>query len=757
MVSHSGLPRLAESERANGEFGDNHSSRDGAFPRSIEHILAELERIDLLIEAQVRRARQLHKDNDLQGLYISEREVDAILAQPIGLPPWAGIPPVGAEAEVAAAIHKLASIIESRRQISLNAGIPLRLVRLGERFRLDKFEIDTILLCLAAELDLRYEKLYAYLQDDVTKKRPSIDLALNLLSGSFSEKLSARRRFSSSSRLTKHQLISIVSDPATPGPSLLNQYLKLDERVVCYLLDGDEIDSRLASLVSLVAPNHKLNDLILPDDLVGRLELLVGGHAKEDRAFNLYFQGAYGSGRRSTAGAICHSLGLKLLVVDSARAASTGADFGSLVRLIAREAALQDAAIYWQNFDVLLSDDQRPSLAILLQELAGSRTVMFFGAEAVWEPSDLPQLAPFIRITLPRPAYCDRVSLWANALADKAASDVDTTALANKFRFTGGQIRDAAATARNLARRRDPRGSTVTMPDLFEACRLQSNRKLASLATQIPPHYSWQDIVLPREKLRQLREVCNAVEYRSLVYDEWGFDKKLSLGKGLSLLFTGPSGTGKTMAAQILAGELGLDLYKIDLSTVISKYIGETEKNLARIFAEAVTSNAVLFFDEADALFGKRSEVRDSHDRYANIEINYLLQKMEEHEGTVILATNLRKNMDEAFVRRIQFTIEFPFPHADQRLAIWEKTMPTAMPRKDLDLELMARRFELAGGSIRNIVLTAAFLGAEDGGCVTMEHLLRATRQEYQKMGKVVTQAEFENTSARESGLGFDS
>ena len=745
MVSHSGLPRLAESKRAQRESRDNHSSRDSAYVRSVDHILGELERIDLLIEAQVRRARQVNKDNDLQGLYISEREVDTILAQPIGLPPWASTPPVGADADVAAAVQELGFILESRTQASLHAGIPLRLVRLAERFGLDRFEVDTILLCLAAELDLRYEKLYAYLQDDVTKKRPSVDLALNLLSGSFSEKLSARRKFSSSSRLTKHQLISIVSDPASPMPSLLNQYLKLDERVVSYLLDGDEIDSRLSSVVSLVQPNHQLKDLILPDDLVSRLELLVASQVKRGRGLNLYFQGAYGSGRRSTAGAIGHSLGLKLLVVDSSRAVSVGSDFGNLNRVIAREAAMQDAAVYWHNFDVFLSDDQRSSLATLLQELAGSNGIVFFGAETTWEPSDLPQLAPFIRITLPRPAYADRMSFWTSALADTSAADVDTTSLANKFRFTGGQIRDAAATARNLARRRDPQGTSVNMPDLLEACRLQSNRKLATLATQISPHYSWPDIVLPAEKLRQLREVCNAMEYRSLVYDEWGFDKKLSLGKGLSLLFTGPSGTGKTMAAQILAGELGLDLYKIDLSTVISKYIGETEKNLARIFAEAVTSNAVLFFDEADALFGKRSEVRDSHDRYANIEINYLLQRMEEHEGTVILATNLRKNMDEAFVRRIQFTIEFLFPNADQRRAIWEKTMPDSMPRRDLDLELMANRFELAGGSIRNIVLSAAFLGAEDGRCVTMEHLLRATRQEYQKMGKVVTQGEFEN------------
>jgi SpoVK/Ycf46/Vps4 family AAA+-type ATPase len=251
--------------------------------------------------------------------------------------------------------------------------------------------------------------------------------------------------------------------------------------------------------------------------------------------------------------------------------------------------------------------------------------------------------------------------------------------------------------------------------------------------------------VLPADRLGQLREICNHVKYRDRVYGEWGFDRKLSLGKGLSVLFAGPSGTGKTMAAEIIAGALVLDLYKIDLSTVVSKYIGETEKNLSRIFIEAETSNAILFFDEADALFGKRSEVKDSHDRYANIEIGYLLQRMEEYEGVVILATNFRKNMDEAFVRRLQFTVEFPFPNEEDRRRIWERIWPGDTPRStELDLDFMARRFELTGGNICNIALAAAFLAADNSNIVDMTHLLHATKREYQKMGKVVSESEFE-------------
>jgi len=713
------------------------------YGNSLEHVLAELERIDVLIEAQVGRARQLHKDDEFQGLYISEQEVDALMAQPIGLPRWAVLPPANADADVRAAIGRLREQIDARRKASIDNDIPLRLVNLANRFQLNWFDVDVLLVCLAAEIDLRYERLYAYLQDDVTKKRPGVDLVLNLLCPSFSAKLDARSRFGVAAPLLKYELIVVQEDTANPRAPLLNRYLKLDERIVNYLLGRNEIDLRLSRHVSLVEPKQRLEDLVLPSELLSHLKLLVANHQKGNSGLNLYFQGPYGVGKRSTAGALCRQAGLKLLVVNAEHVASAGTDFALILRLIDREAVLQDAAVYWHGFDALLSDDQRAYLSLLLQDLQERRGIVFLAGETTWEPADTPDLPPFVRIEFSRPAYAGRLLFWGKALEGIAPTDIDAAGLANKFRFTGGQIRDAAVTARNLARRHDPENASANMADLLEACRLQSNRKLATLATRINPHYSWSDIVLAADKLRQLREICNAVEYRSIVYDEWGFDDKLSMGKGLSLLFAGPSGTGKTMAAEILARELGLDLYKIDLSTVISKYIGETEKNLSRIFAEAATSNAVLFFDEADALFGKRSEVRDSHDRYANIEINYLLQRMEEYEGTVILATNLRKNMDDAFVRRIQFTIEFPFPNFDQRLAIWQRVWPDNTPRKNLDLDFMARRFEITGGNIRNIALSAAFLGAEDGGCVRMKHLVRATWQEYQKMGKVIVDGEF--------------
>jgi SpoVK/Ycf46/Vps4 family AAA+-type ATPase len=279
--------------------------------------------------------------------------------------------------------------------------------------------------------------------------------------------------------------------------------------------------------------------------------------------------------------------------------------------------------------------------------------------------------------------------------------------------------------------------------DLFAAARAQSGDALAALAHKLEPGYGWADLVLPSDSLAQLHEICQHVTHRQRVLGEWGFDRKLSLGKGVNALFVGPSGTGKTMAAEIIANELRLDLYRIDLAGVVSKYIGETEKNLDRVFSAAENANAILFFDEADALFGKRSEVRDSHDRYANLEISYLLQKMEEHEGIAILATNLRQNVDDAFMRRVAFTVHFPFPDLDSRRQIWQRVWPPETPLADeVDLDFMARQFKLSGGNIKNIALASAFLAAADGERVTMAHLRHATRREHQKMGKTLLENE---------------
>lgn len=719
------------------------------YSTSTQHILAELERIDLLIRVQVWQARQLYAGDDLlAGLYISEEEIETLLAEPAGLPRWATAAAPVSRPENQAALDQIEAGLARSRAESARQGINLRLETLARLFQLTPFEVDALLVCLAPELDLRYERLYAYLQDDLSKKRPSIDLILNLLCPSFETKLAHRQRFAPNAPLRQHRLLHLFEDPSQPHPPLLGQYLKVDERVTSFLLDVDDIDHRLRPYARLVTPQTRLAQLLLPSGFRERLAHLVQATQAGQTGLTLYFQGPYGVGKQTTAEALCHEVGLNMLVIDGPRLlAGQEPAWDEALTLIEREALLQDSALYWQGFEALLADDQVFRRDALVRFLEHRRGLAFLAGNITWEPVDSFQQQPFVRVPFSRPDYAGRLQLWSQSLNGQGPSEADLKALANKFRFSGGQVRDAAATARYLARWRDPDNGRVTAADLYAACRLQSNRRLGALAQKIEPLYTWPDIVLPDDQMDQLAAICSFVKHRARVYHDWGFDRKLSLGKGLNVLFAGPSGTGKTMAAEIIANELGLDLYKIDLSTVVSKYIGETEKNLARVFDEAETSNAILFFDEADALFGKRSEVKDAHDRYANIEISYLLQKMEAYEGVVILATNLRRNLDDAFARRMALTITFPLPEEEDRLAIWQRVWPPETPlAADVDLAFLARQFKFTGGNIKNVALAAAFLAAEEaetGARVGMAHLIRATRQEFQKTGKAVVARDF--------------
>jgi SpoVK/Ycf46/Vps4 family AAA+-type ATPase len=279
---------------------------------------------------------------------------------------------------------------------------------------------------------------------------------------------------------------------------------------------------------------------------------------------------------------------------------------------------------------------------------------------------------------------------------------------------------------------------------LFEAARAQSDQSLGALATKVKTIHSWDDLILPRLTMQRVKEITAAIRNRHVVYSEWGFEKRIAAGLGLKVLFSGPSGTGKTMTAGVIARDLALDLYKIDLSGIVSKYIGETEKNLDRIFRAAQCSNAILFFDEADALFGKRSEVKDAHDRYANIEVAYLLQKIEEYAGVVILASNLSKNIDEAFSRRMHYVVEFPLPDETHRERLWRGMFPAEVPlAQDVDFQFLARQFAIPGGDIRNVALEAAFLAAQNGKIVTMKQLATALARQMIKQGRIPSATDF--------------
>jgi AAA+ superfamily predicted ATPase len=711
-----------------------------AYTSALDHISDEIERVNLLIRLQLLNqiGRQLGDPfEQLKGLVISDNEVTSLLS---GSP--ASEQRATDRPELMDALRKLDGHIEQRRAASGECSVFLTLPRVARLFQLSRFEEKCLAICLAPELDRKYDKLYAYLHDDVTRKRPSVDLVLSLLCSSSHERVEARAIFSPHAPLIKYRLIQIIEHPSESPVPLLDRPIKLDDRIVDLLLGYRDIDGRLESVARLI-------DCTEQGELTGRFEAaerlhefvraFVAEERSDHRGIVVHVYGPYGAGKRTMARVAAGALGLPLLCCDAERLLGGTLPVEDTFWLLAREALLQPAVLCLENFDLLIADGERPGrFKFLLDAIQTLSRVTVLCGSRPWCPQGAVSHCVFTELELPTPRDAQRAAIWHDQFSKyPLIAPIDVGSLGSKFRFTPGQIRDALAAAQDLATWRKPTDARITEQDLYAACRAQSNLQLARLARKTDSRDRWDDIVLPGDQLDQLHEICRQARNRHIVFGQWGFDQKLSHGKGLSVLFSGPPGTGKTMAAGVIAGELGLDLYRIDLSQVVSKYIGETEKNLDRIFSAAEHGNAILFFDEADALFGKRSEVRDSHDRYANVEISYLLQKMEEYEGMSILATNLRQHMDEAFMRRLQAVVEFPFPDEEFRERIWRKLFPSEAPLgTDVDFRLLAREIRLAGGSIKNIGVNAAFQASDNGGVIQMSHLWQAARREYQKQGR---------------------
>jgi hypothetical protein len=707
-------------------------------PRDLNflHLQAELARIDLLIQRQALRWQTAGQDpqDAFRGLYIADSEASALMKRPFA-GNWGSLGPLSPdqEAEFNEALAQAAEAARTFMEQAQAQGVELRLVRLAEFFDLDTFDVNILLVCLAPTLDLRYERLFGYLQDDVTRKRPSVNLILDLLCEPGSARLEHLSRFSANRTLFSQRLLEKSTDSAAP---LLSQTLAVDESIFAWLLGYEQVHTDLMQFTSL-KPAQPTD---LADLAAAQLRPALDGAGGETPVLVLY--GRDEAGQDAAAHFVAAQQGLSLLIVHMDRlAAAVGqtTDEDGL-RLALREARLLGAVPYLRNWDACLQDGAPP--AALLAEICAFPGAAVIASREAWRAAGIDRQRSLRWVELDIPSYRERRMIWQHYLekTDPLEGDVDLTALAGQFQLTTGQIRDAVTAARDQAQQA---GEPMSNLGLFAAARLYSNPRLSSLARKLQPRFGWEDIVLPADQIRLLREIVNTVRQRPRVLDEWGVGRKLASSRGVTILFAGPPGTGKTMAAEVIAAELGLDLYKIDLSTVVSKYIGETEKNLERIFNEAETSNAILFFDEADSLFGKRSEVRDSHDRYANIEISYLLQRMEAYDGVTMLATNLRANLDEAFTRRLQFAVDFPFPEETDRLRIWKTLFPPELPcGADVDLTILARRFKLAGGNIRNIIVNAAFLAAEDGGAVSMRHILHGARRELQKMGRLVSEGD---------------
>jgi ATP-dependent 26S proteasome regulatory subunit len=697
---------------------------------SLKHLLAELGRIDLLLQRQIQRWQQAGQDpyDAFRGLYVSDQEAQALMSRPVNSN-WGHATPGFSDVDqsdpfeqvmkdAALQAHALAEAARLQKH-------PPRLIRLAEAFGLQPFDVDVLLICLAPQLDLRYERIYGYLQDDVTKKLPTINLVLDLLCPPGEERIYYQTRFSSQEPLFYYRLLEHPADDHRN--TLLNQVLTIDRTVAAWLLGDYQPSSQPGLHFTLSAPEASAGDEVIAGEVDIDLNKAI------EKKPILAFYGPDGITQRATARLLSKEAKQPLLEVSFQADAAGEQSPLTALELALRDARLVGAIPFLRGWDSTLKD--RAFSPAMFAALCAFPDLVIFSTTARWLPRGNEHDRRVYWQEFPIPSYARRLTLWKHFLGETEPS-LDLVSVAGQFQLSTEQIQDAVASARNTAVQS---GNQMDGGDLLSAARSHSNPRLSALALKIDPHYRWEDIILPEDQLTLLHELVSTVRERPLVLDEWGVGQKLVPNRGVTVLFAGPPGTGKTMAAEIISAELSLDLYKIDLSTIVSKYIGETEKNLERIFQEAETSNAILFFDEADALFGKRSEVRDSHDRYANIEISYLLQRMEAYDGVTILATNLRANLDEAFTRRLQFAVDFPFPEEADRLRIWQTLFPPDVPRAaNLDFQMLAQRFKLAGGSIRNVIVNAAYLAASDGSVVTMDHLMHGTRRELQKMGRLV-------------------
>lgn len=725
---------------------------DAFYQNAHAHLLDELRWLNRLLAAHVLRLRRVNfydTFKDFRGFFAADEEIDALLAAEVYEDAGRTIKDKTHREQIAkllAQAQQWREAIAARSSAAIAQNVFLPLIHLARCFHLSEFEQQALVICLAPQIDARYEKLYAYLQNDLTKKLPSIDLILDLLYQDPEDRLRYLTYFHPSLPLRHFHLVESVENES--GTSAAQRSLRANWRIIHYVLGNQAVDERLIGDLRFFPPLD-WQKVVIPEALKNRLQVLFQLAVENPSGQRpiIYLHGRSGVGKKTLARALCGDVELMMLVVNLQRLVASPETLQAKVRLVLREGLLQPAAIFFDHVERLetLKDEYASLFDDLIQEIADMGWITFLGSENPL-PSALLELSAICPVEIPRPGHEAQNALWKVHLdGELLQSEMPSfDRLTASFDLTGGQIALAVRRARQSALARDPEQGEVNLADLMANSRIESQPRLTALARKIEPQYCWRDLVLPDEQMQQLCELSNQVKHRSAVMVDWGFANKLSLGRGLNALFAGPSGTGKTMAAEVIANDLGLDLYKIDLSAVVSKYIGETEKNLSRVFTEAEHSNAILFFDEADALFGKRSEVKDAHDRYANIEIAYLLQKMEEYEGITILATNLRKNIDEAFTRRIRFIIEFPLPEEEYRRRIWQGIWPQGTPlAPEVDLGFMSRQFKFAGGNIRNIALTAAFYAADNGKAVGMKHLILATKREYQKMAKLCMKSEF--------------
>lgn len=620
--------------------------------------------------------------------------------------------------------------LNKRIELSRKSGIKMPLFKLQHLFGLSKLEMTLFLTCLLPEFFPGFHRIFGFLQDDATLSYPTIGFLMEIYCKDQPKRERIRRIFHSGSPLMSwHILVAAVDDKRIPP---LHRSYRVDERIVSYLMGGYGYDGSLEKYILLEdieEPSSQLTNNIEAQNIINTVE-----QGKE-----CAFVSLAGTDRDAAIQFIKHismRLGWRLIKIPFTALYNQKGWNQKLIDVLLREAILQPAGIL--IYEESLVNGPLPEPGPLLRQFARKGTLVFFMSQARIITEGIEPTINYIRIEFNTPPAIERFHFWQKAAADGDFNLPDEVSeqLAMRYPLSENQI------YRMFDRLKLRLNGNKNRPDrilnmftyVFNDYSLQP---LEDLAQKIEAMVDWNDLVVHRSLADHLKAFRNTVAHQFTVYEKWGLGKKDRKGHGAVALFSGPSGTGKTMAAEVIAHDLGINLYRVDLAGIVSKYIGETEKNLQRIFHGARGSNTLLFFDEADALFGKRTDIHDSHDRYANLEVNYLLQKLEEHDGPVLLATNRRKNIDEAFLRRIHFIIEFPQPSESLRQIIWQKKIPDSIQRSDdVDIPLLAKQFEISGGDIKNAALQAIFMAAESGAGLNMNHLLTSLRREYLKLGK---------------------
>jgi hypothetical protein len=607
---------------------------------------------------------------------------------------------------------------------------PPALVSLTQRLGLSAFEEHLLILCVGMELDTGVAAYCARCQKDPARNYPTFALAFTIFDDASWSALSPERP------LRYWRLIEITQPSYQP---LTTSGLRVDERIVNYIKGLNYLDDRLLPLVSPL--DQRAAGADLPGSHSDVVEKIIQSMKQADPSRSLpvvQLVGTDSDSKELVAAAVANSIGLQLYRLPASLLPTQPADIETFARLWQRESMLLPIGLYLhaaESRGETAAPGSAPMTSHLLERIEG---VIFLDTREGWPGLHRQNLS----IEVTKPTTAEQAAAWEAELGLAAADN--PTQLASQFNLSHTKITQLAREALSQTSSADLRER------LWQGIVSNTRPQLDALAERISPKATWDDIVLPAAETGVLQQIAQQVAQRAKVYESWGFAEKMSRGLGISALFSGESGTGKTMAAEVIANELRLNLYRIDLSAVISKYIGETEKNLRRLFDATEDGGAILFFDEADALFGKRSEVKDSHDRYANIEINYLLQKMEAYRGLAILATNMKSALDSAFLRRLRFIVNFQFPGRAERKEIWRRAFPSGMPKEELDYERLAI-LNVTGGHIHNIALNAAFLAARANSSVTMPLVLEAAKAEYQKIERPINEAEFRWTETKKA------